>query len=65
LGLYKVQDVCEKIQNLGMMRTEDGERELSDEAECLEKITALLPDLKSNYKEAKVWLEEFFSETDK
>lgn len=59
LGLFKVRDACEKIQNWGNGKDDTGERDL-DKAVCLKRIENILPKLRSDVQDARVFLEKFY-----
>lgn len=60
LGLYKVQNSCEKIQNWGAGKNETGDHEVDDKALCLQHIKDVMPILQVDFKNAKKCLEEFY-----
>ncbi|KAK6504865.1 hypothetical protein TWF481_006802 [Arthrobotrys musiformis] len=60
LGLFKVRDICEKIQHLGALKDEAGTKDIQ-EKEALEKITKLLPNMKEDYTSAETWLKIYFA----
>lgn len=60
LGLIKVRDCCEKIQNLGYQKDETGTTDISDENECLDCISIALNDMKEEYKKVKKFFEELY-----
>ncbi|OGM43063.1 phosphotransmitter protein Ypd1 [Aspergillus bombycis] len=62
LGLTKVKDACEKIQNYGAGKDETGTNNES-EKECLEKIKKTLSDCKVDYKEVESFLRRFYGDT--
>jgi len=59
LGLSRVQSTCEKIQHCGAKRDEKLGEDLSEE-DALEIMGNLLKTVRSQYKEAKEWLVDFF-----
>ena len=59
LGLTKVRDSCEKIQNYGALKDEHGESSL-DEARILEVIIDTLPVLKADCADAEKRLRAFY-----
>ena len=61
IGLKKVKETCEKIQNIGNKQDEVGSASL-EEGEALEKITKLLPQVKAEYKEAEEDLKSFYDQ---
>ena len=61
IGLAKVQATCELIQHYGHRRDEQRGIDLQDDI-AIKRIELLIPRVKDEYKAAKVWLEDFFSE---
>ncbi|KAI7857869.1 signal transduction histidine kinase [Circinella umbellata] len=61
IGLKKVKETCEKIQNIGNKQDEVGSASLEEEV-ALEKITKLLPQVKAEYKEAEEYLKSFYDQ---
>ncbi|KAI9264237.1 signal transduction histidine kinase [Phascolomyces articulosus] len=61
IGLKKVKATCEKIQNIGNKQDEVGSASI-DDAEALEKLTKLLPQVKEEYKEAEEYLKSFYDQ---
>ncbi|KAF7722313.1 hypothetical protein EC973_003437 [Apophysomyces ossiformis] len=61
IGLRKVKETCEKIQNIGN-RQDEGET--LEESEALKKITPLLPQVKAEYSEAEDYLKSFYEVQD-
>jgi osomolarity two-component system, phosphorelay intermediate protein YPD1 len=62
LGLCKIKNACEKIQNLGEGKSESGLKESSDKAYALAQIQSTLKDLKTDYSEVKSQLLKFYGE---
>ncbi|CAO3660990.1 unnamed protein product [Rhizopus stolonifer] len=62
IGLKKVKATCEKIQNVGNKKGEDGE--LNDE-EALKELAVLLPQVKTEYSEAEEYLKNFYDVQEK
>ncbi|KAG1462393.1 hypothetical protein G6F56_005527 [Rhizopus delemar] len=62
IGLKKVKATCEKIQNVGNKKGEDGE--LNDE-EALKELAILLPQVKIEYSEAEEYLKNFYDVQEK
>ncbi|KAK6535307.1 hypothetical protein TWF694_001771 [Orbilia ellipsospora] len=60
LGIYKVRDHCEKIQNWGAMKDATGLKPLPDEETALKLIAEIIPEMKEDYDSAKNWLEKYF-----
>ena len=58
LGVSKVQQSCEHIQNYGKLK--DGTAPLA-EAEAIVKISKSLARAREEYEEAKKWLESFYA----
>ncbi|KAE8131746.1 signal transduction histidine kinase [Aspergillus pseudotamarii] len=61
LGLTKVKDACEKIQNLGGGKDETGTNKESKE-DSLDKIEKTLSQCKADYKEVEKFLRRFYDE---
>ncbi|EJD36186.1 histidine-phosphotransfer domain, HPT domain-containing protein [Auricularia subglabra TFB-10046 SS5] len=60
LGIRKVRESCEKMQNYGKLH--DGHDRKFTEAEALDRITALLARVKREYAEAETYLKKWYSE---
>ncbi|THV03822.1 histidine-phosphotransfer domain, HPT domain-containing protein [Dendrothele bispora CBS 962.96] len=58
LGVSKVRNSCEKIQNYGALR--DNESKPLTEEVALERITKLMGQVKSEYKAAETWLKKYY-----
>ncbi|KAI7860299.1 signal transduction histidine kinase [Circinella umbellata] len=61
IGLKKVKETCEKIQNIGNCQDEIGLKGL-DETEAIKKITQILPLVKAEYSEAEEYLKNFYEQ---
>jgi HPt (histidine-containing phosphotransfer) domain-containing protein len=61
LGVSKVQDSCEKIQNYGQLRDEDTGKDLSKE-DALGKIERLLGQVKKEYSASEKWLKKWYDD---
>jgi osomolarity two-component system phosphorelay intermediate protein YPD1 len=61
LGVTKVQDACESIQHYGDLRDNKTGRVIEPEV-ALSKISAALKEAKEQYKEAEIWLRNWYSE---
>ena len=61
IGLKKVKETCEKIQNIGNCQDEIGVVGL-DKTEALKKITQILPRVKAEYSEAEEYLKNFYEQ---
>ncbi|KAF3905707.1 hypothetical protein AA313_de0200930 [Arthrobotrys entomopaga] len=59
LGLYKVRDHCEKIQNWGVMKDATGSNTLDKET-ALKYIAEAIPKMKKDYADAKEWLRRYY-----
>ena len=59
LGLIKVKDSCEKVQNLGSGRDERGDSPL-DNKSCLDRIKAIIPKVKTDAADAEKRLKAFY-----
>ncbi|KAI9323369.1 putative phosphotransmitter protein Ypd1 [Dichotomocladium elegans] len=62
IGLKKVKDTCEKIQNIGNRQDDAGA--VLEEADALKRIKDLLPRVKEEYKEAEEYLKNFYEVQD-
>ncbi|KAI7880245.1 histidine-phosphotransfer domain, HPT domain-containing protein [Lichtheimia hyalospora FSU 10163] len=62
IGLKKVKATCEKIQNIGNRQDEVGAS--LEEADALDRIKKLLPQVKDEYKEAEEYLKGFYEVQD-
>jgi osomolarity two-component system phosphorelay intermediate protein YPD1 len=60
LGLVKVRDHCEKIQNIGHQKDDKGEDAGWDEKTCLDKIEEIVKVLKTDYADAERRLKAFY-----
>ncbi|MCJ1243934.1 hypothetical protein MMC30_001131 [Trapelia coarctata] len=63
IGLIKVKDGCEKIQNFGGMKDATGNHEEPDPQLCLRRIQETLPVLKEDYKEVEKKLKQFYHDS--
>lgn len=61
LGLTKIRQSCEKIQNCGQGRTENGGKDEPDDAKSLERIADTLKVVKDEYAEAEKALRKFYA----
>ncbi|KAJ7070006.1 histidine phosphotransferase [Mycena amicta] len=61
LGISRVQEACERMQNYGGLRNEDGSGDI-DEKEAISRIELLLPKAKSEYAEAERWLKKYYAD---
>lgn len=61
LGLTKVTNCCEKIQNYGAKKDEVGLATVDDEDLCLQRIQEAFTTVKSEYELTQQWLKSFFS----
>jgi len=61
LGVTKVQNSCESIQHYGDLRDNKTGKVISSEV-ALAKISAALEDARQEYKEAEIWLKQWYSE---
>lgn len=62
LGLTKVKDSCEKIQDFGSHRDATGSEQEVNDAVYLERIRQTLSRLKEDYREVEELLREFYGE---
>lgn len=63
LGLTKLTNSCEKIQNYGAMKDEYGVASVNDEELCLQRIQDAFTVVKGEYDVTKAWLKKFFGPT--
>ncbi|KAK6360372.1 hypothetical protein TWF730_006515 [Orbilia blumenaviensis] len=63
LGLFKVRDACEKIQHLGALKDETGNRDIKA-SEAQKAISRILPVMKEDYAAAERWLKDFFGDAE-
>ncbi|KAF9580235.1 hypothetical protein BGW38_003196 [Lunasporangiospora selenospora] len=61
LGLTKVKESCEKLQNLGNRKDENGANTISNEV-AEKKIGKLLIRMRKEYEEARSYLEDFYED---
>ncbi|KAI9348595.1 signal transduction histidine kinase [Obelidium mucronatum] len=60
LGLQKIRETCEQIQNYGRKVDSSGEPlALSDDV-LMEKLGELVKDARTQYNEAREWLNKFY-----
>ncbi|KAF3481294.1 uncharacterized protein GIQ15_04053 [Arthroderma uncinatum] len=64
LGLTKVKDACEKIQNYGQQKDESGINPEPDKNRSLANIKKALVDVKHDYKEVVKVLKNFYGDSD-
>ncbi|KAH8717115.1 signal transduction histidine kinase [Phaeosphaeriaceae sp. PMI808] len=62
LGLTKVKDSCEKIQNFGSMKDETGVKDISEDESC-KRLKATIVQAKKEFAEVKEVLQEFYKDT--
>lgn len=62
LGLNKVRNSCEKIQNLGAGKDEKGNEELTDEDESLKQIGTSIDEARTEFSEVEKVLRKFYGE---
>lgn len=60
LGLFKVRESCEKIQNYGAKRNEDGSAPESDEQLLLSRIGDAIKAVKVEVTESRKALDSFY-----
>lgn len=63
LGLSKIRDECEKIQQLGQLRDEKDPSQAVKADECLKRISSIVKVLKAEYEHCKKELEIFYGES--
>lgn len=59
LGVTKVQNSCESIQHYGDLRDNKTGKVIPSEV-ALSRISAALEDAKEQYKEAEIWLKNWY-----
>lgn len=64
LGLYRVQNSCERIQHYGEMKDEAGTINVPDKDICLQRIQDELATLKSNYLNTEQCLRSYLGNSD-
>ncbi|MCJ1311644.1 hypothetical protein MMC25_005317 [Agyrium rufum] len=60
LGLTQMKDSCEKIQNYGVQKDDDGDTTISNKETCLTKIRACIKLVRVEYAEAERRLRAFY-----
>lgn len=60
MGLTKVKDGCEKIQNYGSHKDETGNESETDDDVCLDRIRRTLPVLTKDYQKAEQMLRDYY-----
>jgi len=63
LGMTKVKDACEKIENLGRGKKESDDKTEVDDAKKLSKIKETIVVVKTEYKDAEKRLKAFYHDT--
>ncbi|RUP46548.1 histidine-phosphotransfer domain, HPT domain-containing protein [Jimgerdemannia flammicorona] len=63
LGLRRVKATCEKMQNIGNLKDEEGINNIEEDV-ALESVTKLLKQVQEEYEEAEVYLRKFYEEPD-
>lgn len=63
LGLTKVKDSCEKIQNFGSRKDESGTVEEKDDEKSLNRVKETLAEVKVEYAEVEKKLKEFYNDS--
>jgi len=64
LGLVKVQDYCEKIQDLGSVLDKTGTTSADDHEASLARVTSALGEMKEEYKRIRVRFRNFYDDLD-
>lgn len=64
LGLLKLKDSCEKIQNYGAMKDESGIHHEPNESVCLENCRVTIELAKGEFSEAETALRKFYRDND-
>lgn len=62
LGLTKVKDSCEKIQHYGSLKDDAGTKDIT-EKEAQEKLALVIKQAKTEFKDVKEVLQEFYKDT--
>jgi len=62
IGLIKVRDSCEKIQNYGSMKDETGNHSEPEEEVCLSLLDSEISTAKEEYEEVEQLLRQFYSD---
>lgn len=60
LGLTRVKECCEKIQNLGAHKDETGTRDEPNDDKCLERCQKIIAEAKSHFRDAETVLRRFY-----
>ncbi|KAL9120693.1 MAG: hypothetical protein Q9187_002747 [Circinaria calcarea] len=63
LGLTKVKDSCEKIQNFGSRKDESGTVEEKDDEKSLNRVKETLSEVKVEYAEVEKRLKQFYNDS--
>ncbi|OAL56485.1 putative histidine phosphotransferase HPT1p [Pyrenochaeta sp. DS3sAY3a] len=63
LGLTKVKDSCEKIQNFGSLKDETGNKDITEE-ESREKLRGTIAQAKKEFIEVKQVLKVYYNDAD-
>jgi len=61
VGLIKLKNSCEKIQNYGNKLDETGNHSISED-DALAKIAEVLVVSKKDFRDAEIWLKRFYGE---
>ena len=61
LGLSKVKDSCEKIQNYGLKKDAKGDKEITEE-EGLKKLDETIKQAKTEFEEVEKVLKKFYDD---
>lgn len=62
LGLIKLRQACEKIQNLGAGLDARGAGKITDATQSLDEIETTLKVMKEDYKQVRSFLRSFYNE---
>lgn len=62
LGLTKVKDSCEKIQNFGQLKDEAGTKDITED-EALKKLKAIISQAKEEFEEVENILKTFYKDS--
>jgi len=60
LGLIRVRDSCEKIQNFGAKKDETGNNDEPDEQVCIDRLKSEIATARSEYEDVETVLRRFY-----
>ena len=61
LGLSKVKDSCEKIQNYGLKKDAKGDKEITEE-DALKKLESIIEQTKDEFHDVEKVLKKFYND---